>query len=588
MRPISANLPATTQALNYSSGAVMTIEARVFANCNETTIVWRCDAPIKDCLGFALHRETKDANGKLSETAVQTLVGFANDANAKPGTMQPSTTWPIQRYIWSDYFAGGDQVRYQVVPMLGKPGALKPSDDISNWTEWVSVGTGKSKGFSAWFNRGMIASQWVARDTAKGNGSPSAVLNEDIKEPGNALREELSGQLLPALRKLLTDAKQDGLTLYAALYELNDPELIALLKGFDQRCNLILGSGAYKAGEKDENADVRADLIASKTINVYDRLVGSPHFAHNKFLVFCDGNGQPQKLWTGSTNWTVNGLCTQVNNGILVEDPGIAQVYLKRWQSLKAAENSYPAKLSEEGSVPGRSQLGAAQMTAWNAPVNGLVDLTDARRLIQGARQGVLFLMFNPGPQGTLLNDILALKEDNLYIHGVVNQDPGGAKAPILTLYNRGNTIDADPEVAVPTQIKNVMNHWFQDESRGNMVMVHSKVILIDPFGPHPVLMTGSHNMGPKASSKNDDNLLIIENAPGLAAEYAVHIMGVFGHYKYRHNLNIAKQGTAQQKQQSSKWAGLESTDEWQQGYFEDAKLREINFWFGEIAPHAS
>ena len=40
--------------------------------------------------------------------------------------------------------------------------------------------------------------------------------------------------------------------------------------------------------------------------------------------------------------------------------------------------------------------------------------------------------------------------------------------------------------------------------------MVHSKVVLIDPFGNHPVLMTGSHNLGPKASGTNDENLLII------------------------------------------------------------------------------
>jgi phosphatidylserine/phosphatidylglycerophosphate/cardiolipin synthase-like enzyme len=68
------------------------------------------------------------------------------------------------------------------------------------------------------------------------------------------------------------------------------------------------------------------------------------------------------------------------------------------------------------------------------------------------------------------------------------------------------------------------------------MVMIHSKVVLIDPFGQNPVLMTGSHNMGPKASQDNDDNLVIIENAPGLAAEYAVNIMGVYGHYKWLYN----------------------------------------------------
>jgi len=97
--------------------------------------------------------------------------------------------------------------------------------------------------------------------------------------------------------------------------------------------------------------------------------------------------------------------------------------------------------------------------------------------------------------------------------------------------------------------------------------------------------MTGSHNMGPKASGKNDDNLLMIENAPGLAAEYAVHIMGVYGHYKYRHNQKAGSNGrSAAQKNQSAKWAGLQDNDTWQQGYFERRQAQGNNFWFGEIA----
>ena len=43
--------------------------------------------------------------------------------------------------------------------------------------------------------------------------------------------------------------------------------------------------------------------------------------------------------------------------------------------------------------------------------------------------------------------------------------------------------------------------------------MIYSKVVVVDPFGETPVVMTGSHNLGPKANGKNDDNLVIIENA---------------------------------------------------------------------------
>lgn len=64
--------------------------------------------------------------------------------------------------------------------------------------------------------------------------------------------------------------------------------------------------------------------------------------------------------------------------------------------------------------------------------------------------------------------------------------------------------------------------------------MVHSKVVLVDPFGAHPVLLTGSHNLGPKASTTNDENLLIIRDAPCLAAAYAANIMAIYNQYRWR------------------------------------------------------
>ena len=561
----------------------MTIEIKAFANCDGATVVWRSDGHIAGCRGFALHRR---AEGDAADTVLENRVGFQNDPNAKPGAHQSSEIWPIQRFMWSDYSAPqGKKVQYQVVPMLGAAGQLRKGTP-SPWSNQVSIGTGTTPGFSAWFNRGMVSSQWVARELAATQAStaPTALLAKSIQTPGNSLRNELSGVLRAALLDLLRQSNARRETIYLALYELNDPELIDALKAFGSRCNLLLGSGAY-GKTKDENAAVRAQLKASKTVDVYDRIVGNPHFAHNKFLVFCDGAGKPQRLWTGSTNWTVTGLCTQINNGILVESADLAAAYLQRWHTLKDAGNGYPPAVAQQGSTPAHVKVGGCPVTAWNVPVLKLVDLADARRLIQGARQGVLFLFFNPGPKGTLLNDILALQQDNLFVHGVVNQDPGGNKAPILTLHDRGTAIDAAPEAVLPASVANQLGGWFVDELHGSLVKIHSKVVLLDPFGPHPVLMTGSHNLGPKASGENDDNLLIVENAPGLAAEYAVHIMNAFDHYKFRFTHATPAAKGAAKPAKNIIWKGLEDGDTWQDGYYQAAKAREINFWFGQLTP---
>jgi len=65
-----------------------------------------------------------------------------------------------------------------------------------------------------------------------------------------------------------------------------------------------------------------------------------------------------------------------------------------------------------------------------------------------------------------------------------------------------------------------------------NSAMVHSKVVLVDPLSANPVLLTGSHNLGPKASGTNDENLLIIRDAPALAAAYASNIMAIYNQYR--------------------------------------------------------
>jgi hypothetical protein len=555
---------------------------RACANCDTSTIVWQTDKKIPGCRGFALERQIK---GQSSTMMVPTWVGFKGQAH-KLGQSEPSTVWPIQRYFWSDFLVQhGQTVRYRAIPMVGPAAQLtKAATNLwSNWTDWVTISTEHTKGFKAYFNRGIVPAQWMAQQNPNKKS-----LQKNIGTPGDKNRNFLGGVLRVALLGLLTQAKKDGVEIYASLYELNDPELISALKAIGGKCNLILGSGAYKGANKkkgtpavpDENAAVRKDLQLHSSVNVYDRLVKSPHFAHNKFVVFCDKQGKPSTVWTGSTNWTMTGLCTQVNNGVLIESQKLAVAYRNRWEELKDAGAAYPGSLAQDGSTPAKVTLGTANMTAWNAPVLKLVDLADATKRINAAKDGVLFLMFNPGPRNTLLNAILALDPNKLFIHGVVNQDPGGKKAPLIKITQKGKQLPPKPMSAIlPAALKSP-GSWFNKQFTYNMVMIHSKVVVVDPFGKNPVVMTGSHNLGPKASGKNDDNLVIIDGADGLAGEYALNILGVFSHYKWLYNLAIKNaKGAKTGSKSSPQYDGNFDDDAWQDWYTSGVNLREIEFW---------
>jgi hypothetical protein len=107
------------------------------------------------------------------------------------------------------------------------------------------------------------------------------------------------------------------------------------------------------------------------------------------------------------------------------------------------------------------------------------------------------------------------------------------------------------------------------------MVNIHSKCIVLDPFGANPVVMTGSHNLGFKASSENDDNLVIIEGNAPLAAAYAVNIIAIFHTYRWNSYVNA-------HRQDPNVWHGPKDSDQWQASYLRGSQLADLQFWFGD------
>ena len=566
-------------------------------------IAWRA-AFIPDCRGFALTRRVKRATGSapspnttrapdaqgFAEEIVASWVGFANGPAVDPGTRKPTTEWPIQKYLWSDFMVNpGDQVAYRVTPMVGSATSLtEATDSASPWSPIVDIGAETADHAECFFNRGIVASQWLARLLPQ--NQPSTKLMKAIATPGDEIRNFLAGPIRDKLVELLKDANAAKGHVYAALFELDDPELIPLLQAFRKRAHIVLGNGSVKRKGEDENAKARAAL---DMCDVADRMTAPRALAHNKFLVICDADKAPQAVWTGSTNWTKTGLCTQANNALLVRNPALGQQYLDQWKALKAAGDASPPDLFDADAAPHAFKGSTGKTTLWFTPMHGQADLEQAGELIRGAQQGVLFLMFNPGPRGTLLSDIIDLASPTgqhynpeLYIQGVVNQNPGTEKNPVI-LFNRGEKIDANADVVLPAAIPGHLKYWEQELLKlpRTHAMVHSKVIVIDPYGDHPVVMTGSHNMGPKASGVNDENLLLIEGNSDLASQYAGTIMQIYSQYRWR--------ASVQAQDGKPSWQGLADDDQWQikdatpPSPYDKRRLRELDFWFGGSASSA-
>ena len=554
------------------------MKVRVYHNGDDVFIAWQPVGFIPGCRGFALLRRR---NGV--EEIVSTWVGFVGQDHEE-GERRASTNWPIQKYQWTDYMARpGDEVQYRVLPMIGPDrDNLQPAhDQASAWTKRITLSHEVSPRISVYFNRGIVAAQWVSRRLGiTSHNLQSAKLEKVIATPGDSFRDYLTGPLGARLFDLLAVAAKEKREIYAALYELDDKQLERALAKLRKRAHVILANGSVKKKGLDQNKAARTRLAV--VVDLHDRMVSPRALGHNKFLVICDGKKRPRWVWTGSQNWTKTGLCTQANNSVLIDNPALARQYRDQWQLLKNAGDATPAALKQSNTAPRNLKVRKTPVRLWFTPTVGRADLEDARKVILGAKQAILFLMFNPGPKDTLLNSIVDSARagaggKRLYIKGAVNQDPSTKKNNV-ELFDARNWVKADYNVVLPAEIDEA-TEWFAREMRKlpkARAMVHSKVVLVDPLSAHPVVLTGSHNLGPKASGTNDENLLIIRDAPGVAAAYASNIMAVYNQYRWRFR--------RQTQTPAKRWKGLEDGDGWQKGYLKpgSAALREMNFWVGE------
>lgn len=562
----------------------LTIEA--FANSDDALVAWRSPAPIDDCIGFALRRRR---NGKLE--VVRNRVSFSS-GEPDPSKPESSVTSPLRRYTWTDHEVNsGDKASYQVIPVIQR-GTAKPALDESQASEFSAEIelTGKvSDSFECYFNRGLVISQFMTRMlhgdlSAKSLAAFKKGLN-DAQE--NRIRTFLGGDLRGRLMEILDDAKKSKGHIFAALFELSDTVLIGKLTALGKRAHVVLSNGAHKKRDDDENADARAALNDAGC-EVHDRMLASGILGHNKIMVVCDQDQAPQSVWTGSTNWSATGLCTQINNGILVHDGAIAQVFLDQWARLRDAGNATPKDLVAENSKVKTGTIGDAGIDVWFTRSSDAQEMDAVNALVEKAEQGIVFLMFQPGGS-PILDAIIARQagDGGLFVKGVIStmqkEDLDQAK---VTLVQRGKQQVHKFRIVQPEGLKGV-GKWAAEVSRGQFLnqigfaIVHSKVIVIDPNGENPIVITGSHNFSGSASSKNDENLVIIRGDKALAKAYAVDVQSVFDHYNFR------AVAAAMRQEGADVIDVMKDPKSWQAAWFRGDKELELAFWLGRQAKAA-
>lgn len=538
----------------YNTGGSARI--KVLANSDRVFIAWYYRELIADYSGFAIYRKRNNGESEV----LPNFFGFIVE-NEQP-LSGPSTVMPIQGFKWIDYEVNpGDEVAYMVVPLILVNDKLKEAvNEATGWSDGVHIATNVK--VEAYFNRGLF-NLISARTSRLPPQAKRSTLDSELLDNRSEMAQYLGGELVRQLFLLLDNAiRSRDVELYACLPNVTDEKVIGRFEKIGPRLHLILAE-AFRTGLNMDRDKVIQNRLLKKKVEFLLRKTGS-RIAHNKFILVCK-KGKPVSVWTGSASLTPSGLYKQVNNAVVINDKNIAAQYLHQWRTIKDIGNGFPAHYAENNT---RGNTPSGGITTWFCPVRQGVDLERVTVLLKRAKQSVLFLVFNPGvsPVFETIED-MQKKTSGIFVMGVREGHPEGRDQ--LTFLCGQDKQTGAFRTDLMGNLQYFFNSW-KKEANPLMTGVRSRVLVIDPFGAHPVVITGSHGLSRAASKMNDENLNIIEGNAALAAEYAVNIMSV---YSELWGIYMAK------ARSSSQVFGKHWT--WVTDYFTPSRLQELSFIFG-------
>lgn len=521
------------------------------------------------CLGFSIQRKVK------STGETRYLPNSITFPGADPTKAITTETAPLQKFRWGDHAATpGETYWYTVTARYGKPGALTdgPTATIEVTTENPSA----SRTAAVFFNRGAAASQAY---NAKFGQLPPDQLPPDKQKEALAW---LSRGLEEAILDYLGQAKDSSYALHAAIYEFQKPNLLAGLKAAVDRGAEVQVVYHYRHkgdGKKDHTWTENEEAAKAAGLTPYctQRTQDPGVIMHNKFVVLLQKSGDayvPQAVWTGSTNWTEGGIYGQLNVGHAVYDPDVAQTYESYFQLLKqdlpaAQMKAAVAKLSP---VPGEIPKGVVPILSPQQDTR-MLDLYG--EIAQRAKCLLVSAPFELAPQITkafeqvppgTVHYLLLDKESSL-----------GNKSEIDVIeHAKGNEIGfAAPLDSVLTSFQSrLLEKSAPEHYHHPGIHIHSKIILADPFGDDPILVTGSANFSNNSTVHNDSNSLLIRGDKAVTDIYATDFMRMFEHYHFR---AAAKKQAAKETDPTKKVITLTVDDSWTHPYYEEGSSKALD-----------
>jgi len=381
--------------------------------------------------------------------------------------------------------------------------------------------------------------------------------------------------------EFLKEAAEDpAIELDVFAFDLNEPDIVALLEKMGPRLRVIIDDSKVKKKGilSGHGAAHSAESMAAERLKLSAGAdhVRRTHFSslqHHKVFI-AKRSGVPFKVLTGSTNFSFRGLYIQANNVLVFRSQDVAALFGKVFDLAFRKPSTF--KRSEFSAdwfpLEGNPAEGIPPVRLCFSPHRGSdVSLIPVRDAIDGAESSVLYSVaflsqIKSGPTKAALDRLI---NRPLFSYGISNtrgklrvQKPDGSTGLVDFAY----LADKSPQ---PFRAE-----W----SGGSGINVHHKFVVTDFNLPTAKVFTGSSNLAPGGEEGNGDHLIMIQDRK-VAIGFAIEALRIFDHLHFRTRMkeaaNVRSEARKVEKLTLRKPTAISGAEAWFERYYEPDSQRE-------------
>lgn len=325
-------------------------------------------------------------------------------------------------------------------------------------------------------------------------------------------------------------AADDTIELDFFAYDLNEPDIVALLEKIGPRLRAVIDdSGDHKP---DTSAESQAAARLEKSAG--DDRVKRMHFSglqHNKVLI-AKRNGEAQRVLFGSTNFSFRGIYIQANNALMFRSTEVAGLFEDVFELAFSNPKNFSAQPIATQWHLVQPAGGPPIHFCFSPHVSADLSLNPVGAAIDQATSSVFFCIafLNQAKTGAVREAVDRLEGKSVFSYGISDKKGGlQVKKP------DGSLGIVDFEFLAKNAPEPFKTEW----SGGQGIHEHHKFVVTDFNLPTAKVFTGSSNLSISGEENNGDNLVMIED-PRVATSYAIEAIRVFDHLEFRTRMKAA------------------------------------------------